>query len=285
MILEDDADWHINIKEQFSLLSKGLLSNGAPISPRDGGEWAPKKQGAGGDFLRPYGKWDRYLHFFALFPPPLWEAYARWVRGLPLRCLFIGRGWEVLIFGQLWSEWQVDEPIRPGFTYRDTAGPKPDWLQEDFLEEMALHGIEDSNENLNMRVVAQAAELANELAEKWGEKGFIGLTGYAITRDAAQKLLYRVGIVPSDSAVDIQLRDMAFLCEIDTLVITPPLVFPWRIGGPGDTDIQEDLPVVDGIGEGSVRREMRRRWGGPDYGLSENGSGESPVEGDGGAHD
>ncbi|KAI9765215.1 MAG: hypothetical protein M1840_007707 [Geoglossum simile] len=229
VILEDDADWHVNIKEQFALLSKELLKNGAPIPPKGGGKWTPKKQRASDDFLRPYG-----------------------------------RGWEVLIFGQLWSEWQADDSPRPSFTYRDTAGPKPDRLQEDFLEEMTLHGIEAGAKNMNMRVVAQSA-------------GFVGLTGYAITRDAAQKLLYRIGIVPSDSAVDIQIRDLSYLCEVDTLVITPPLVSPWRTGGPGDTDIQEELFRVNGIGEGSVRREMARRWG-ADLGIVESDPSNPPAE-------
>ena len=61
-------------------------------------------------------------------------------------------------------------------------------------------------------------------------------------------------------------------------MITPPLVFPWRTGSAGDTDIQDGLTVINGIAEGSVRREMAHRWGGPDLGLLESDPGESFAE-------
>jgi hypothetical protein len=84
-------------------------------------------------------------------------AYSYSIGRIKLRSCPIGRGWEVLIVGQLWSLWRTEDPPRPSFAYRDTAGPTPDSLQENFLEEVALHGVEAEDNDMNMRVVAQAA--------------------------------------------------------------------------------------------------------------------------------
>ncbi|KAH0556399.1 hypothetical protein GP486_005677 [Trichoglossum hirsutum] len=121
LILEDDADWHVNIKEQMSLLSQGFTKWGSPLKVGEGwgmenrteavdveGEKAKEKKGS----LTPYGD-----------------------------------DWDILWLGQCVQANNPKGKPRPGFSYHDTAAAPDASLQDgNFMEEMELHGINPEND-------------------------------------------------------------------------------------------------------------------------------------------
>ena len=60
LILEDDVDWHINVKEQFALFSGALLLHGSPAPLRDEslGNAREQDQKEGDPDVAPYGTCD-----------------------------------------------------------------------------------------------------------------------------------------------------------------------------------------------------------------------------------
>ncbi|KAH0536865.1 hypothetical protein FGG08_006296 [Glutinoglossum americanum] len=243
LITEDDADWHVNIKAQMSLLSQELLRWGSPLGAKSGG-W-----GMDGNNLTaaaPGRKEGRGL---------LKEK-----KGTGSAAPY-GLDWDIFWIGQCLQANDPEGLPRPGFSYRDTAGaPKPiSELHNSFGEELRLHGVDpDAELEKETRIVAEAS-------------GPACTTGYAVTRTGAHKLLYTLGYLGPTDPVDMQLLNLCSQRELRSLWVVPPLISEWRLGWSYDSDTRGGGLEADdrrgrpgkgqsGIGKGSARRKMERLW-------------------------
>ncbi|KAI9773240.1 MAG: hypothetical protein M1839_002202 [Geoglossum umbratile] len=222
LILEDDADWHVNIKDQMRLLSQNMMRHGSPLLMPNGGTEMVKEKGKEG-VLAPYTL-----------------------------------DWDIFWVGQCVQANNREGGKRPGFTYKDTAGPYNDEPQSDFKEELLIHGVDYDKGEKSMRVVAEAS-------------GPACTTGYAVTRTGAHRLLYNLGYLGPQAPVDLQLLSLCARRELRTIWIAPPLISSWVIGTGPDSDTKNTTERIDDpnnpakgaskIGEGSARREVAKLWG------------------------
>ncbi|KAI9768589.1 MAG: hypothetical protein M1840_004786 [Geoglossum simile] len=205
LILEDDADWHVNIKEQMALLSRALLNDTNP-------------------FPKEFEKF-RVLEEFRNTPGPH-DPSAPY-----------GDDWDILMLGQCWTALNDPNPIRPGFTYTDVAGPAKAEQPKFVKETLMLYGV-NWDQTKDTRVISQSY-------------GPICTTGYAITNRGAHKLLYNLGYLGPEAPVDMQIMGLSM------------------DGGAQDSDTKEADPAnpvgdqsggSSGIGEESARKAVQDKW-------------------------
>jgi hypothetical protein len=99
------------------------------------------------------------------------------------------------------------------------------------------------------------------------------LTGYAITRAGAHKLLYTLGYLGPADAVDIQILNMCSRRELRTVWVVPPLIGAWKLHWAFDSDTGANNETEraqktgkpgkgnSNIGDKSARKEVARLWG------------------------
>ena len=69
----------------------------------------------------------------------------------------------------------------------------------------------------------------------------VGALGYAVTRSAAQTLLYNLGGYQGlQSPVDLAMIRLIQKGILDAYTIIPPLITPFWVGGVRDSDINEE---------------------------------------------
>ncbi|KAJ5725208.1 uncharacterized protein N7483_006565 [Penicillium malachiteum] len=202
LILEDDVDWDINIRHVFAELSHqmSLQKDFRQLTPR--AEPRPA----------PYGmlKFMRFLIDVLLLTKNLQPE---------------GSGWDVLYVGSS-SNIPNLYNLPPCYIYQDPNAPEFDKLGRSYKLELEVWGV-NTSEQTNSRVVAPS----------WYP---VGALGYAVTRSAAQTLLYNLGGYQGlQSPVDLAMISMIQRGILDAYTVIPPLITPFWVGGARDSDINE----------------------------------------------
>ena len=137
-----------------------------------------------------------------------------------------GTGWDILYVGSSSNIPNLDN-LPPRYVYQDPNAPEYDQVGRTYKLELEVWGVNTSESTNSMRVVAPS----------WYP---VGALGYAVTRSAAQTLLYNLGGYQGlQSPVDLAMIRLIQKGILDAYTVIPPLITPFWVGGARDSDINE----------------------------------------------
>ncbi|KAJ5910902.1 uncharacterized protein N7473_000205, partial [Penicillium subrubescens] len=192
LILEDDVDWDINIRDVFADLGHHMSSQKI---------------------------------FKQLLPRTTPEAAT------------YGSGWDILYVGSSSNIPNLND-LPPYYLYHDPHVPDYHKLARSYRRELEVWGI-NATELTHVRL----------LAPSWYP---VGALGYAITKRAAQILLYNLGGYRGlQLPVDLAMIGLIQKGIVNSYTIIPPLITPFRVGGAKDSDIDEKRYIRGDLPPGS----------------------------------
>ncbi|KAJ5928185.1 hypothetical protein N7466_007141 [Penicillium verhagenii] len=202
LILEDDVDWDINVRDVFAELSRQMSSQ------KEFNQLTPQRE-------------------------PIPTPY--------------GSGWDILYVGSSSNIPNLDN-LPPRYIYQDPNAPEYDHVGRSYRLEMELWGV-NTSEQANSRVVAPS----------WYP---VGALGYAVTKSAAQTLLYNLGGYQGlQSPVDLAMIGLIQKGVLDAYTVIPPLITPFWVGGARDSDINEEKDMEESekrvLGSENLRNSAR----------------------------
>jgi hypothetical protein len=159
-----------------------------------------------------------------------------------------GSGWDILYVGSSSNIPNLND-LPPYYLYQDPHVPDYHKLARSYRRELEVWGI-NATEQTHVRL----------LAPSWYP---VGALGYAITKRAAQILLYNLGGYRGlQLPVDLAMIGLIQKGIVNSYTIIPPLITPFRVGGAKDSDIDEkryirgDLPPGSENLKSSVRSAL-----------------------------
>lgn len=222
MIVEDDVDWDIHVRDVFTELSHNLAQQTLfpSLSPRSN------------QTIAPYGKGIVRRRFVTchvvlanLFP----------TKGLDWDILYVGSAWDI----------PNEENRPPHLLYHDPFAPTRDQTGGSYVNELEGWGAKVTNTSRHRLV-----------APSWYP---VSTIGYAVTKKGAQKLLYNLGYKGFGSPIDLAMIDLIKKGVVDSYTIIPPIVTRFRTGGAKDSDIDEVKPEDAEAEPGSENLNMSAR--------------------------
>ncbi|KAJ5256848.1 hypothetical protein N7478_012952 [Penicillium angulare] len=137
-----------------------------------------------------------------------------------------GSGWDTLYVGSS-SNIPNLHNLPPYHIYQDPNAPEHEKPGRSYMLELEVWGV-NTTEQPNVRVVAPSLYS-------------VGALGYAVTRRAAQILLYNLGGYRGlQSPVDLDMISMVQQGILKAYTVIPPLITPFWVGGAKDGDINEE---------------------------------------------
>lgn len=138
--------------------------------------------------------------------------------------------------------------LPPYYLYQDPNAPEYEELGQSYRLELEVWGV-NTSEQTNYRVIAPS----------WYP---VGALGYAVTRSAAQTLLYNLGGYKGlQSPVDLAMISMIQKGILEAYTIIPPLITPFWVGGARDSDINEEKYMEERgervLGSENLRKSAR----------------------------